>query len=959
MIQIVSICQKIDDFLREMKNHYGINDYRIYLRTNESLVVYIKCNNNINKEALSASLKELYARIKIEYVYDDEDNFYESVFAENNRIILNTGRRRLNSLFSKNVSVKHRYAPVITFYSYKGGMGRSTTLASFAIYLSLKQKKNVFIVDCDLEAPGFNNFFLKNPAENNQQQGFIEYVMDKGTGLTMKDKLNLYCSEVGHEFSGEGAIRVMHAGNLNTEKLSVYGELSRNDLDDYVEGLSRLDLVHSEYALKVFMDLFEDITDVYSPDVILIDSKTGISDVMGLTVCSISDMVVGFFRNDTQSLPGLYYFIKTMVEKNDVEPYVVNSILPFSRERRTLLFEHFKSKVRYIINEIDEDSDFDFPCFSVYRNEDLEVIGTSAENVTDLAEVILNDEYKPYKDLFEALSIGISQKNDKLKGIDNKGKMLPMVNSNTNENDDFSKMSFDPVKIDGLSVEERNGLMIKCKNYILEKTYKAINAIDLYADNVSIAKELKEHRFFYRSCMSDLFNPDKYMILGSKGTGKSYLYSTLRSPEGVEYLQKRSNHDGDDAFIYTIDKIDRIFHVYRLSDSLNMNEIYRFWLIYTWNSIVDDVHKRYPDFKLSEDLEVFPIIDNQTTTSVIELRIKDANYVQKIEYELQRLDDYLSTRSVDCSLTIVYDQLDEIVNPMAWNKWIPALIDMWRNKKYANIYGKLFVRKDLFRSLVGLTNKKDVENKAVDIEWSKEEIYSYFFKVIFSEFEKDVLWTYMCLAGYDKVLIKQCKNDYARGKEQFRLDDYILRHLVDTFFGKQVDTGDSSRMGTSYDWFYKNLKNADDSISLRPYIELLKQAMKLRIQGVYSEEETTFPILYQKYYTNRDVRKEAVKRHYQDLVEGTIGNKPIEYIFEFISNHGKYKYVSMSKSKFEDMLANTLKYNQDKEEMKDMSVEQLKSLLITNGIVKEDNYGRGTIYVFSFLYKYMLGLRKA
>ena len=47
---------------------------------------------------------------------------------------------------------------ILTFYSYKGGVGRSMALANIAVLLSQKKKK-VLIVDWDLEAPGWNIIF--------------------------------------------------------------------------------------------------------------------------------------------------------------------------------------------------------------------------------------------------------------------------------------------------------------------------------------------------------------------------------------------------------------------------------------------------------------------------------------------------------------------------------------------------------------------------------------------------------------------------------------------------------------------------------------------------------------------------------------------------------------------------------------------------------------------------------
>ena len=46
----------------------------------------------------------------------------------------------------------------ITFYSYKGGVGRSLLVANTAKYLSILGK-SVFALDLDLEAPGLHYKF--------------------------------------------------------------------------------------------------------------------------------------------------------------------------------------------------------------------------------------------------------------------------------------------------------------------------------------------------------------------------------------------------------------------------------------------------------------------------------------------------------------------------------------------------------------------------------------------------------------------------------------------------------------------------------------------------------------------------------------------------------------------------------------------------------------------------------
>src|SRR5262245_15866916 len=47
---------------------------------------------------------------------------------------------------------------IVTFYSYKGGVGRSMALANIAVLLARRGLK-VLTVDWDLEAPGLERYF--------------------------------------------------------------------------------------------------------------------------------------------------------------------------------------------------------------------------------------------------------------------------------------------------------------------------------------------------------------------------------------------------------------------------------------------------------------------------------------------------------------------------------------------------------------------------------------------------------------------------------------------------------------------------------------------------------------------------------------------------------------------------------------------------------------------------------
>ena len=74
------------------------------------------------------------------------------------------------------VDQEHKPA-IVTFFSFKGGVGRTTALVATALTLARNGHK-VAIVDLDLEAPGLTTVFFKDKVEN---FGVIDYLLEKKT----------------------------------------------------------------------------------------------------------------------------------------------------------------------------------------------------------------------------------------------------------------------------------------------------------------------------------------------------------------------------------------------------------------------------------------------------------------------------------------------------------------------------------------------------------------------------------------------------------------------------------------------------------------------------------------------------------------------------------------------------------------------------------------------------------
>src|SRR5258705_11383531 len=72
---------------------------------------------------------------------------------------------------------------ICTFYSYKGGVGRSMTLAHVADVLA-RAGLRVLMIDFDLEAPGLEQFFPVNHAEVRSNKGLFDAISSYKIAMT-------------------------------------------------------------------------------------------------------------------------------------------------------------------------------------------------------------------------------------------------------------------------------------------------------------------------------------------------------------------------------------------------------------------------------------------------------------------------------------------------------------------------------------------------------------------------------------------------------------------------------------------------------------------------------------------------------------------------------------------------------------------------------------------------------
>jgi hypothetical protein len=272
---------------------------------------------------------------------------------------------------------------IVTFYSYKGGVGRSMALANVAAWFRL-QGLHVVMIDWDLEAPGLESFFATDSPERDQLRtrvGLVDLIgmykdvfpslpkpVPGGSGegydplAQFIEMLDEMLPPIAHTLI---PIRI-EAGTAGNGKLSLLsaGCRSESRFDSYAQTVQQFDWeeFYERYQGEAYFEwMRRQLLKPGTADVVLIDSRTGVAEMSGVCTRQLADVVVMLCAPNEQNLEGVTAMARSFTRPDvlearrgrPIELLPVPARVDVSEGRPVDLFEErFRDRLKPFIPEL-------------------------------------------------------------------------------------------------------------------------------------------------------------------------------------------------------------------------------------------------------------------------------------------------------------------------------------------------------------------------------------------------------------------------------------------------------------------------------------------------------------------------------------------------------------------------------------------------------------------------------
>ena len=643
--------------------------------------------------------------------------------------------------------------PIIaTFYSLRGGVGRSTALAYTAHILASSGRK-VICVDMDLEAPGITALFGKEE-EVLEGMGLVHLLLEIDQGgdpditnhlLRISESYDLYCLPAGK--TDANYARLLRY--IDPE--SWYRE-ERNPLYELFDKLCK----------KL----------PFTPDVILLDARTGITQLSGPLMFDLSDIsIIVFFphpqtKNGTNALVKALLAAKTRRKINDQRftPEIRFLISPIPSSRAPEVAQRYEKRAfKWISEWISPKKDLS-PTNADFLESDITHLIPYREVIATSDQVFIKEDYwNDYRPVAEWIERFLTFPGEK---------EIPAALA-TQKTEILNSFRFST----GMA-EQQSDLL------------------ETFVETELVKKAL---------------SPEIPLVLGRKGTGKTAVFRRLAEDKNIEGIIITSPESLCDhcKLILNADGYKAIEVILNNSGS----EWREFWTIYIVLVIYYSLLEKRADLPKPQDNTITALLTDKPSS-----QLKVINLIEKfiqIPKSSLVISDWLFQLDAFANLNtmLLFDGLDTGFGSSdkereRRNIAIEGLFTFLtgNGNRLKNLKFKIMLREDIWKYLK-FENRSHFYGRSLQLRWADQ-------------------------ISFFKVIIKQAiQNEYFRRlmektNSSFEVDNWVEEEVISAWnllVGERMSGG---KTAFTRNWVWKRLADSNNDHSPRYLLQLLHEAVE-------------------------------------------------------------------------------------------------------------------------------------
>lgn len=558
---------------------------------------------------------------------------------------------------------------VVTFYSFKGGVGRTTALGLIARMLAANAYR-VVMIDFDLEAPGLS-FMFPPDSPNQTPYGVLDYLHQRY--LTPDEPVPPISACIRQiELSSRGELYLIPSGDYT---------------EGYVHRLSDLDMrLFYQREHNPVEQLMTDVIEyLRQPDIILIDARTGFTEIGAVALLDLADLGIICFSPTEQSFAGLQWVIQAVKKQNQYRG------TPDLRFLLTPIPQVEASQKHVWIGKAEEwmSTTWGIPAdLSVGELHTDIPYNASITTLGNLVEEVPPGTLEPYKPMMDIIASGIAP---------------------------------------ATPTSETTSVTEETRSQVLQElVFRSATVQEMQADEIP--------EIFQKTGDFPRFLDDRtWLVRGAKGTGKSLLFRLFveRPQDAIKLAASETNlqhvtflpgHGRSEVRSTLLDSSDMESYHQQQGGAPRWNLFWRFYALLQICATIPDTQSFQTDQAL-RDLSSAVSPNHTDIVAWIIKRGNAPNAASEVGDALRKIDHWFVQQGQ--KLWIIYDELDigfqsEDLRHRALNE-----LFVWWVESAASFQGivpKILLREDIWQNL-NFTNKGHLLARSVRLQWEEPDLW--------------------------------------------------------------------------------------------------------------------------------------------------------------------------------------------------------------------------------------------